>query len=268
MAERTPGCGGKSGSSGIDVSTVAERTDIQRQVRDRRFGRGRARILAAADLVAFVLAYTLTYLAAQAVAAPAVVGPSGLVVSFAASALLMWFAVFAAYGLYERDSSGSRSRASTRSAACSTHCWPVRSCFSSPVRPSRGSPARGSTPRSRPSCSSRSRCRWFRCCEVPCVRGRFRTSCGHAEPSSSAAETRPRPSSASSAHTPSTASRWSASATTSRQERAGCSATALGSRRRSNATTSTGSSSPKTRTWSATSTFSPSSAGFPARTSR
>jgi exopolysaccharide biosynthesis polyprenyl glycosylphosphotransferase len=95
---------GSLGSSGIDVSTVAERTDIQRQARDRRFGRGRARILAAADLVAFVLAYTVTYLAAQAVAAPAVVGPSGLVVSFAASALLMWFAVFAAYGLYERDS--------------------------------------------------------------------------------------------------------------------------------------------------------------------
>ena len=65
--------------------------------------RGRARILAATDLLAIGAAYLATYLFAQQIAPPAVVGSASQLVAFGVLAVVVWMAAFAVYGLYERD---------------------------------------------------------------------------------------------------------------------------------------------------------------------
>ena len=65
--------------------------------------RGRARILAATDLLAIGAAYLATYLFAQQIAPPAVVGSASQLVAFGVLAIVVWMAAFAVYGLYERD---------------------------------------------------------------------------------------------------------------------------------------------------------------------
>ena len=66
-------------------------------------GRGRPLILAVADVGALASAYALTYVAANAIAPPAVDAPGRLLALLAISAVPIWLAIFTAYGLYDRD---------------------------------------------------------------------------------------------------------------------------------------------------------------------
>ncbi len=66
-------------------------------------GRGRPLILAVADVGALASAYALTYVAANAIAPPAVDAPGRLLALLAISAVPIWLAIFTAYDLYDRD---------------------------------------------------------------------------------------------------------------------------------------------------------------------
>jgi exopolysaccharide biosynthesis polyprenyl glycosylphosphotransferase len=69
----------------------------------RGLKRGRTLILASGDLVALVLAYTATYIAANQIAPPAVDAPSWLMALLALLAAPTWIALFVAYHLYDHD---------------------------------------------------------------------------------------------------------------------------------------------------------------------
>jgi exopolysaccharide biosynthesis polyprenyl glycosylphosphotransferase len=66
--------------------------------------RGRTLMLATSDVLALVVAYTATYVAANAIAPPAIIAPTWFLVVLWAVAVPVWLAVFAAYKLYENDS--------------------------------------------------------------------------------------------------------------------------------------------------------------------
>jgi len=80
------------------VDTVAVSTRVPQRLR-----RGRSLVLAVADVAALTSAYALTYVAANAVAPPAVDAPGRLLVVLAALAVPTWLTIFTAYGLYEHD---------------------------------------------------------------------------------------------------------------------------------------------------------------------
>ena len=74
--------------------------------RDRKgiFAHGRTWFLVAADTVAIAVALAITYAVAEAVAAPAIIAPTWLIVVLAALAVPVWIAIFTVYNLYERQS--------------------------------------------------------------------------------------------------------------------------------------------------------------------
>ena len=65
--------------------------------------RGRTLMLAASDVLALVLAYTATYVAANQIAPPALIAPTWFMIVLWVAAVPVWLAVFAAYKLYEND---------------------------------------------------------------------------------------------------------------------------------------------------------------------
>ena len=70
----------------------------------RRFERGRARVLAVADVGALALAYAVSYAISDRIAPlPPVSAPSWFLTLLGLSAVPVWVAVFTAYGLYEND---------------------------------------------------------------------------------------------------------------------------------------------------------------------
>jgi exopolysaccharide biosynthesis polyprenyl glycosylphosphotransferase len=70
-----------------------------------RFERGRARMLAGADLVALTVAYAASYaISAQIAPLPPVSAPGWFIGLLLLTVPLIWVAVFTAYGLYENDS--------------------------------------------------------------------------------------------------------------------------------------------------------------------
>jgi exopolysaccharide biosynthesis polyprenyl glycosylphosphotransferase len=87
----------------LRVVTTPEDHDA-RVHRQGRLRRGRVRVLAAVDLVAIAVAFVGTYLLAEVVGPPAVIGPAGVVMAFIALATLTWLTTFAAYRLYEGQS--------------------------------------------------------------------------------------------------------------------------------------------------------------------
>jgi len=66
--------------------------------------RGRALILAVGDLGALIVSYAATYVAASAIAPPAVTAPGWLLTGLALTAAPAWVALFTAYHLYDHDS--------------------------------------------------------------------------------------------------------------------------------------------------------------------
>jgi exopolysaccharide biosynthesis polyprenyl glycosylphosphotransferase len=69
-----------------------------------RLKRGRTWMLIAGDLIALTVAYALAYLAADQMGTlPPVSAPAWFLIAVAATAPLVWVAVFAAYHLYEND---------------------------------------------------------------------------------------------------------------------------------------------------------------------
>ncbi|QEC50099.1 sugar transferase [Baekduia soli] len=71
----------------------------------RRLQRGRTGLLAACDAVALFVAGVATFMLANVVAGPALVSPQWATALLAVGALVGWVAIFAAYGLYERQTS-------------------------------------------------------------------------------------------------------------------------------------------------------------------
>jgi exopolysaccharide biosynthesis polyprenyl glycosylphosphotransferase len=70
----------------------------------RRFERGRARVLAFADVGALALAYVISYaISARIAPLPPVSAPAWFLLAVAVSAVPVWVAIFTAYGLYEND---------------------------------------------------------------------------------------------------------------------------------------------------------------------
>jgi exopolysaccharide biosynthesis polyprenyl glycosylphosphotransferase len=70
----------------------------------RRFERGRARVLAMADICALALAYAVSYAISDRIAPlPPVSAPAWFLALLGLSAVPVWVAVFTAYGLYEND---------------------------------------------------------------------------------------------------------------------------------------------------------------------
>jgi exopolysaccharide biosynthesis polyprenyl glycosylphosphotransferase len=70
-----------------------------------RFERGRARVLAVADVAALGLAYATSYAISDRIAPlPPVSAPGWFLVLLALLAVPVWVAIFTAYGLYENDS--------------------------------------------------------------------------------------------------------------------------------------------------------------------
>ena len=65
--------------------------------------RGRTWILIGADALALVIALAITYAVADAVAPPALIAPTWLVIVVAALVLPVWITIFTAYNLYERQ---------------------------------------------------------------------------------------------------------------------------------------------------------------------
>ncbi|MGH2745043.1 MAG: sugar transferase [Thermoleophilaceae bacterium] len=88
-------------SHAVTVPSALDR----RRVGDRpgALSRGRTWILIGADAVALALAIAITYGAAEAIAPPALIAPTWLVVVLAVLALPVWIAIFTAYNLYERQ---------------------------------------------------------------------------------------------------------------------------------------------------------------------
>src|SRR4051794_2465907 len=71
--------------------------------RGRGLGRGRVRALLVVDVLALWIAMAVTYLLAQQIGPPAVIAPGTALIGLVALATLAWPVVFAAYGLYERQ---------------------------------------------------------------------------------------------------------------------------------------------------------------------
>jgi exopolysaccharide biosynthesis polyprenyl glycosylphosphotransferase len=70
-----------------------------------RFERGRARVLAVADVAALSLAYATSYAISDRIAPlPPVSAPGWFLVLLGVAAVPVWVAIFTAYGLYENDS--------------------------------------------------------------------------------------------------------------------------------------------------------------------
>src|SRR5712692_7829282 len=70
----------------------------------RRFERGRARVLAVADVGALALAYAASYAISDRIAPlPPVSAPGWFLALLGLSAVPVWVAIFTAYGLYEND---------------------------------------------------------------------------------------------------------------------------------------------------------------------
>jgi exopolysaccharide biosynthesis polyprenyl glycosylphosphotransferase len=86
-----------SGSAGLRLSAHSD------AARGRGLHRGRVWALLIADLLAVWIAVAGTYLLAQQIGPPAVIGPTAVLVALGLAITLMWPAVFAAYGLYERQ---------------------------------------------------------------------------------------------------------------------------------------------------------------------
>ncbi|MCQ7029749.1 hypothetical protein MRO55_24920, partial [Escherichia coli] len=85
-----------SGTAALRLSTRAADA--------RGLGRGRVWGLLIIDVVAVWLALAGTYLAAEQIGTePAVVAPGAVLVVLAVALTALWPAVFAAYGLYERQ---------------------------------------------------------------------------------------------------------------------------------------------------------------------
>ncbi|HEY7453586.1 MAG TPA: sugar transferase [Thermoleophilaceae bacterium] len=64
---------------------------------------GRTWFLVAADALAIAAALAITYSVAEAVAAPAIIAPTWLILVLAALAIPVWIAIFTVYKLYERQ---------------------------------------------------------------------------------------------------------------------------------------------------------------------
>ena len=84
---------------------AAESTPFRHQERAHRAGlhRGRTWILLAGDLVALAVAYAATFVAASAIAPPAVTAPGWLMLTVALVAVPTWVAIFTSYHLYDND---------------------------------------------------------------------------------------------------------------------------------------------------------------------
>src|SRR3954454_8058144 len=63
--------------------------------------RGRVRALVLCDLLALAVAFAGTYVLAELIGPPAVIGPTAAVVGFVLAATVTWIGVFSAYRLYE-----------------------------------------------------------------------------------------------------------------------------------------------------------------------
>src|SRR5262245_46984588 len=70
----------------------------------RGLGRGRVWALLIIDVVAVWLALAATYVAAEQIGSePAVIAPGAVLIALVLGTTVLWPAVFAAYGLYERQ---------------------------------------------------------------------------------------------------------------------------------------------------------------------
>jgi exopolysaccharide biosynthesis polyprenyl glycosylphosphotransferase len=88
----------------LTSGTAALRLSGSRVSESRGFGRGRVWALLMVDVVAVWIALAGTYLAAEQIGTePAVVAPGAVLIALAIGLTLLWPAVFAAYGLYERQ---------------------------------------------------------------------------------------------------------------------------------------------------------------------
>ena len=83
--------------------SVALRLDGSRTQGGRRLGRGRVWGLLIVDLVAVWAATAGTYVLAELIGPPAVIAPDAVLVALGVAITLLWPTVFAAYGLYERQ---------------------------------------------------------------------------------------------------------------------------------------------------------------------
>jgi exopolysaccharide biosynthesis polyprenyl glycosylphosphotransferase len=86
-------------------TTIADPALDRPAVRSHRLRRGRARTLAAADALALIAAYVVTYLVGDQVAPPAVDAPASVLIILGPAALAVVLATFAFYRLYEREAS-------------------------------------------------------------------------------------------------------------------------------------------------------------------
>jgi exopolysaccharide biosynthesis polyprenyl glycosylphosphotransferase len=71
--------------------------------RGRGLGRGRVRALLVVDVLAVWVSMAATYVLAEQIGPPAVIAPRGVLIALVVLATLAWPVVFAAYGLYERQ---------------------------------------------------------------------------------------------------------------------------------------------------------------------
>jgi exopolysaccharide biosynthesis polyprenyl glycosylphosphotransferase len=85
------------GAGGLRLSGRAD------AARGRGLNRGRVWGLLIVDLLAIFMAMAGTYVLATQIGPPAVIGPTPVLLALGVAALLMWPAVFGAYGLYERQ---------------------------------------------------------------------------------------------------------------------------------------------------------------------
>jgi exopolysaccharide biosynthesis polyprenyl glycosylphosphotransferase len=78
--------------------------ELPRRESGRALSRGRARILAAGDLVALVVAYVITFVTSEQIGPlPAVSAPGWFLALVAVAAVPIWLAIFTAYHLYDND---------------------------------------------------------------------------------------------------------------------------------------------------------------------
>jgi exopolysaccharide biosynthesis polyprenyl glycosylphosphotransferase len=78
--------------------------ELPRRESGRQLSRGRARILAAGDLVALVVAYVITFVTSEQIGPlPAVSAPGWFLALVAVAAVPIWLAIFTAYHLYDND---------------------------------------------------------------------------------------------------------------------------------------------------------------------
>jgi len=93
----------RPGVDAIVQTTIADPALDRPAVRSHRLRRGRARTLAAADALAVIAAYVVTYLVGDQVAPPAIDAPASLLLVLGPAALAVVLATFAVYRLYERE---------------------------------------------------------------------------------------------------------------------------------------------------------------------